>query len=226
MKQDDYIIEAHFIRDSFIDGQAKYYDKNGNVVSLVDYKKGIKNGPAVNFYDNGIKKDSMNYTNGLLNGELWEYDSLGHLEKVVTYYYGLLVGHSTTYYFNQPHEYYYNDLNGDIIFYCEYDSLGKCLVGKFEPRPRLDRILDDNRKPALRLFLYFIKPPNLSTTYSLGIATEKNETIQEYQIKTDRLFFDTVLQSLPKNEHYFISTHIENKKDSINQVFINQLKWE
>lgn len=86
-------------------GIAKEYDKNGNVITLMEYKKGyliskekvnrynydsLMQGKWVEFYANGNLKSEGNYTTGIKNGYFKEYDFDGNLLSVVKYVNGVL----------------------------------------------------------------------------------------------------------------------------------------
>jgi hypothetical protein len=221
----NYFVEAHFIDSNKIDGLAKYYDENGSLLSVANYENDLKAGPAINFYSNGMKKDSMFFTGGLRNGEAFIYDSLGHLERMTTYYYGISVGNNILYSSGRLKEYFFNDFNSNTLFSCEYDSSGKCLMGGFGLKPITNIIKDDDGKSVMTLFLYLPKPPNLSTIYHIGLANENNEKKSETIIKDNRLFLDTALYEPGKGLHYYISTHIENANGSTDKMFIHELKW-
>ena len=223
-KEGNDIIEANFINDTIIDGVAKYY-RNENLISVVTYRYDSKFGPAINFYDNGKKKDSMNYINGLLNGNVFHYNIDGKVDRVVSYYYGLLAGDNSLYSSGRPVEYSYRDFNSNILFACSYDSLGRCKVGKFGIKAIINTILDDDDAPAAKVFLYLVKPPNLNTTYQIGLINDKNEIKKQSLLRNDRLFLDTILYRPESGWNYCISTHFENQADSINKLFIERLEW-
>ncbi|HYJ64253.1 MAG TPA: hypothetical protein VEV62_10950, partial [Parafilimonas sp.] len=86
------LVEARFIDDTLIDGTAKFFDMNGNIESKANFLRGLKNGYAVNYYKNGVMKDSMYYINNLLNGFFYSFDSLGVLLFKGNYFHGLSVG--------------------------------------------------------------------------------------------------------------------------------------
>ena len=224
-KQGAYFIEAKFKGDKIIDGIAKYYDQEGHLISTAYYKDDLKNGPAHNFYLNGKIKDSMFYINGLINGNTFNYDSFGRLNKTESYYYGIPIGHNIFYHFDKPFEYFFNDFNANTIFSCKYDSLGKCIIGKSIFNPITDIVENDEGKHVMRLFLYFPKPPNLSILYQFGLVNDKNQIMGEYFLNSDRLFLDSILYQPENGWHYYISTHIETKGDSLNKVFFYDLKW-
>ena len=62
------IIESNFINDCLPDGVSKYYDLDGRLESIITFSKGLKNGSAINYYDNGTIHDSSFYQMGTKNG--------------------------------------------------------------------------------------------------------------------------------------------------------------
>ena len=86
-------------------GIAKEYDKKGNVITLMEYKKGyliskervnrytydsLMQGKWVTFHPNGNIQSESNYSAGIKNGYFKEYDKDGNLLSVVKYVNGIL----------------------------------------------------------------------------------------------------------------------------------------
>ncbi len=86
--------------DGLENGLAREFDENGNVIQLIQYKKGyVVNRERINrydanhlphgkwkwFYDDGSLKMEGNFNHGLKNGYFKEYDRDGNLISVVKY---------------------------------------------------------------------------------------------------------------------------------------------
>jgi len=68
-----------------LNGYARYYDDNSNLVSIASYKNNILHGMWLEYYNNGIIKYSVNYIFGLKDGsELWYYDN-GNIKSETVY---------------------------------------------------------------------------------------------------------------------------------------------
>jgi antitoxin component YwqK of YwqJK toxin-antitoxin module len=88
------------------EGYSKEYDKNGNVITLMEYNndflvsrekinrtdnKGLKQGNWLEFYPDGKKKTEKFYRDDLLHGYYKEYDSEGNLVLTMLYDNGAIV---------------------------------------------------------------------------------------------------------------------------------------
>ena len=59
-----------------IDGYAKYWDIEGNLINVVNYSNGVLHGSWEEFYSNGKIKYTLNYQYGLKDGyERWYYNN-------------------------------------------------------------------------------------------------------------------------------------------------------
>lgn len=222
----DYFIGAAFIDETQIDGIARYYDGNNKLLSTAEYKNGIKYGPAINFYESGMKRDSVFYRDGLPNGKAFSYDSLGNKKGMSSYYYGVVVGDNILYSNGKPREYFFTDFHSTNLFSCYYDSAGRYRMGKSTLAATTNLTAGDSGEVKLNVFFYLPQPPNLTTTFSLGLMDAKNTKRNESLIRiNNRFFIDTILSQPEKGYKYYISTHIQNIKDSINKVIINELTW-
>ena len=59
-----------------IDGYAKYWDIEGNLINVVNYSNGVLHGSWQEYYPNGKIKYTLNYQYGLKDGyERWYYNN-------------------------------------------------------------------------------------------------------------------------------------------------------
>ena len=59
-----------------IDGYAKYWDIEGNLINVVNYSNGVLHGSWEEYYSNGKIKYTLNYQYGLKDGyERWYYNN-------------------------------------------------------------------------------------------------------------------------------------------------------
>lgn len=224
-----FIIEARFIDSSTIDGTAKYYDERNTLISIINYKNGIKDGFATNYYPNHILKDSTIFTSGLKNGFSYYYDSLGNLVSKQFNFYGCKAGDNIFYSSNKLYKYSFVDLNKDFLVQCTYDPSGKCKLDSFSIPDIVMSISGKNKGDIMEdslmdFLIYFPKPPNLSITTTMGLINDKNQTKDEIKLNDDRLFLDTGVVMPPNDWYYYISRHVESKKDSINKLYIETFK--
>ena len=88
------------------EGLSKEYDKNGNVITLMEYSndflvsrqkinrtdsEGLRQGEWIDFYPNGAKKTEKNYKDDQLHGYYKEYDQRGVLVMTMLYDNGSIV---------------------------------------------------------------------------------------------------------------------------------------
>jgi|SRR6185312_8937841 len=199
------IVEAKFIKDSLIDGEAKFYDLDGKINSKANYTMGIKNGVALTYYGNGKTKDSSNYTNNLLNGNVFIFDKNGSLVSRTTYYYGLNVGDNFLYYHNNIYEYSFDDFVHKELLKCKYDSVGNCKYLFFDVRPVITTVYSSITDSANSFFLFFPHPPDFVISYNMGLINDKGVKEKEFVLNSDRIFVDTVFTFPPQGWKYFIS---------------------
>ncbi len=220
----NHFVEASFINDSIIDGIARYYNLSDNLSKKVMFKNGKREGAAIGYYPNGKIKDSSNFTNGLLNGYAFAYDKSGYLIMSNFFYYGILMGPHYLYDSQKLTEYSFTDFDKNTLVYTKYDSTGKCIQYEYKAKPILTQRLDDKRNPVLGVFFYFLMPAKFNCAYTMGFTNDMEETKNEVKINSNRIFIDTILPYPEKDWSYFLSTHLENIKDSINKVYMDVLK--
>ena len=63
-----------------------FYD-SGHILSLVEYKSGIRNGKCIYYYENGQIQSESLYKNGKLTGEYKSYYQSGELRELGQYKY-------------------------------------------------------------------------------------------------------------------------------------------
>ena len=139
-------------------------------------------------------------------------------------YYGLGVGDRLYFKFGKLFSYNFSDFNQNNLIDCDYDTSEKCKLRKYKAYAILTSRINGQSDSALGVFLLFPKPPKLKITQTLGLKNAKDETISKCLIPDNRLFLDTILSYPDRGCHYFISTHIEDLKDSIDKVIIQMLE--
>lgn len=72
------------LRQSWNDGVWKYFDEDGNLYSLVNYKDGMLNGESSRLYANGYKRTYI-YKNNIKNGESVYSDNESRLIQICYY---------------------------------------------------------------------------------------------------------------------------------------------
>jgi hypothetical protein len=226
MNVGSYTIEAQFLNDSVIDGEAKTYDSLNNLIEVSSYKNGVKDGLDIEYDSSGRIKDSTYYTNGILNGPSYIFDSTGKILFGKYNYYGLPVGHYYSYSLGKLKRYSFFNFERNNLVLCEYDTLNKSRLLKFISEPILTETQNSEGRQQLNLFLYLPAPPGMKTIYKIGLENERHETRDEIAINHNRLFLDTLLPYPATGWHYYVSTQIESKKDSINRIYFQELRTE
>lgn len=210
----DYWVEANFIMDSIIDGEAKTYDIKGKLVSIINYSRGVKNGVYLNFHSNGKIYDSINFLNGLENGLHYVYDSSGKIGYIDFYLSGHQLGPEIFYKHGIISAFYFISFEKFEIFNALYDVFGilSTQKGHFINASIYQTNLNDT--PAKGIFSYFIYPPTLNISYELisrDSLTEKEIIIRQF---TNQVFIDTVIEKEKNNSIYCIKGIL---KDSLNK---------
>src|SRR5690349_12811701 len=77
LQDGDFYVLADTSELGLVEGPATFYNEVDKPVKRVNYSEGIKNGPSVNYYDNGRVKDSVSYVNGREIGFWYRFDSTG-----------------------------------------------------------------------------------------------------------------------------------------------------
>ena len=95
--------------DGTKDGEWRYFNDNGNIETITNYKKGVQDGPTFEYHENGKIWETYCYENGKREGAFRVYSDKGTLIE-------------TGYYLNDK-------LHGKFI--CYYESGEVELVGEF-----------------------------------------------------------------------------------------------
>ncbi len=219
------IVEAKFINDSVIDGEAKFYNQSGALENKGYFSKGLKNGYWISYHRNGKVKDSINYSNDLLNGGAFGYNENGILLRRSTYYFGLNVGGNFLYEEGKVYEYFFNNFEKKELVNCKYDSLGSCTYFYFNAKPMVKKIYTSLNDSAINLFLYFPQPPDFEVIYQMGLINSLQTKKEVSQLNSNRIFIDTILPIAPKDWNYYLSIDYKNiSNDSTVNVLFQKLE--
>lgn len=218
-------VEAFFINDSIIEGEASYYDEMGQLERKTMFKKGKKEGVALEYYSNGQVRDSVNYCYDLKNGPHYVFDSLKKFVYQDYYFFGKLIGGKTRFKNGFVDNFTFSNFENTTLFYCTYDSIGS--INRFggeviNAYPFSSKL---NGFQAIGVFSYLIYPPTVNVTYSLGITNEKNGDQKEIMsLDRETPFIDTVLPSLNHNWNYYISANYNDSLNKFHKYFMTVLK--
>ncbi|MCQ2350997.1 MAG: toxin-antitoxin system YwqK family antitoxin [Paludibacteraceae bacterium] len=81
------------------DGVWKFYStKDGHTIMLITYNNGVKDGQYIEYFDNGVVLDSMNYSADKIEGERTKYFKNGQKLAVMNYKAGVADGHYVSYF--------------------------------------------------------------------------------------------------------------------------------
>lgn len=197
-----FLVEGDFVNDTIMNGEMKYFDSMGNLVSKIYYKRGVKNGPAINFYKNGIKYDSVSYSGDLENGFHYIYDSTGKLSYVDFYVKGNNLGPQMYFVKGKIEKYYFNNFENQTLYYTFYDTSGNITKQTGELNFTNHFAVTVNNKPFLGFFAYFLRPPKLHLSYSLFLKDSiSNKDSLIIQFDNMKIYVDTVF-GLPTDNRY------------------------
>ena len=88
-----------------LNGYARYYDDQSNLISIASYKNNILHGMWLEYYTNGKTKYSVKYNFGIKDGsELWYYEN-GNIKSETVYKMGKVVFETLRW-----------DTNGNILY--------------------------------------------------------------------------------------------------------------
>ena len=74
-----------------IDGKAKYWNNNGDLINVVNYRNNLFHGDWIDYYSNGNIQHVTTYAYGHKNGEeIWYYKS-GQIKSKVVYNYDEII---------------------------------------------------------------------------------------------------------------------------------------
>lgn len=219
-------VYANFLHDSIIDGEAKYYDKSGNLLAINNFKKGIREGAALQFFPNGKLSDSLTLINGVEHGYDYSYQYNGDIKWKQFYYHGLKVGDRYYYTDNIVRKYIYQDFNRQIIAECAFDSLGKCLKIQYTCNPAMIDVIRDDNKSILNIFAYLPRPDMFEVEHRLCLIDNKNKIQGQSVINPGKPFLDTSLNYPEQGWKYAIYSYVNRPKDSLYKLFIDELRIE
>jgi hypothetical protein len=186
--------------------------------SVAELKNGVREGSMVNYFPNGMTRDSETYSSDKVNGRVFHYDSLGVLESEEYAYFGVTVGPRILYQQGKVSTYSFVDFNRTMLVECKYDTGGRCRsVSTFDANPVMTNAWLRDR-PVKELSLYLPRPPRFTITHKLGISYSGDKADELTEIKSNNVYWDTILPVLPPGRNYYVSSHLYDKNDSINQL--------
>ena len=129
---------------SQVDSIVTYYD-NGNIQSVIHYKKGVRDGDAIFYRENGKLKQKLSYFNGKVNGLVRNYDENGVLREMFSIENGKMDG--PTSYFDSTGTYvkdiFYTrgklDVEEELLTYSKYDNVLKEKEGSNDKNSNMNR---------------------------------------------------------------------------------------
>ena len=223
-KVGDYWVEANFNEYDNIEGVARYYNSTGQLVTISNLKNGSREGATINYFLNGKVKDSILFTDDKQNGFLFHYDSSGRLTYMDYAYYGIKAGPQVFYEKGKPVRYFFADFNKTDLFSSDYDSSGRCRhISAFTTNPVISDFNDEGR-PVVEVSAYLPRPVGFEVTFKLGLIDENRKTNDLATITGNGIHWDTLLSVPPQGQSYYISSHLHDRQDSIDKLYIEELR--
>lgn len=219
---DSTIVMGAISEDTIFNGNMKFYNLNGMLLSECEYRDGILNGIRKEYFLNGHLSAVTNYSNGLLHGKARFYDKDGNLMEVRNFYYGLNVGESISLLNGRANKYTFYSLDFEPIFQLEYDPNHRREITSLEESyfffrrdtfSSLNSINYDAKKTSI--FLYLPSPPLYDFNYSLVYTDNKLKVISRIRsLKSDKPWIDFILEDYPVSQGKKLAIEL-NLKDSI-----------
>lgn len=215
---DGIVAKGRIIADTTFDGPIKFYDAKSNVlVEEGNYVNGKRSGTDIIYYKDGIIQSEAEFVDGKQNGYSFNYDSSGKLVQKSYNYYGLSVGGSGDYINDSIKEYYFYDLDDNVLVYLNYDSIkGRRLT---DIQPNLFFFHDSHYQhydshgtlhTSRNYFVYTPNPPKFDFRYSFVSVDSSFKVL-------------SVLNEISNNQPWSIIT-IDWKPDHPNQQLALRLK--
>src|ERR1700722_14986147 len=127
--------EGRISPDTVFDGPIKFYNaKTNRLIEEGNYVNGIKSGTDVIYNTNGTIGSKAGFADGKQNGYSFLFDTNGNLVQKTYNYYGLNVGASVNYINDSVKEYYFYDLDENVLVYLNYDSIKGKKIGEIQPK--------------------------------------------------------------------------------------------
>tara|TARA_R110002050_G_scaffold15392_3_gene47381 strand:- start:8921 stop:9589 length:669 start_codon:yes stop_codon:yes gene_type:complete len=176
--------------DGKIEGEMIFYDKEGNIKDVINYKNGSKEGEAKGFYTNGQLRIETNFKNNLQNGTSKEYYKNGGIESILKYKDGVKYGDLSYYYKEGSLKMKATSNNDTTVYYKEYSKEGEMIdfYRKVDIIPKLDTVtMGENFDIHVKIFgsIEDIKEVMYLNTY-IGIEDSEFITLEgikhEYEI--------------------------------------------
>jgi hypothetical protein len=223
INKNGFTLEGQISKDSILNGPILFYDSNNVMVAKISYVNSIKEGPSINYYPNGKEKDDIEFRQGKENGYHTVYDSAGNIAYRDYYFHGVQFGPLYFYQNNKCKEYYFTSFENETLLYLNYDSLSQTNQnGDDYFHMRVTNALQDD-KTKLYLFLYLLNPPSKSFNYNICIEDSLDNINNIRKMPSDKIFFQTYLDTLSNGNHYCISLNVYDSATRANHTYIKRI---
>jgi hypothetical protein len=218
-------IEAYFDKDNRINGEAKYFDAKGVLISFINYNNGVKNGISKNFFSTGKIMDSVYFINGFQNGYHYVYDSSGNLVYKDFYYNNHALGPQFFYKQNIIDRFVFNSFERKELYSSVYDSAGKFSNSRGDILNVNTFPVDSNGVKKLGLFTYLLNPPGMNIKYGLGIINNANNSDRKeiIEFNSSHIFIDTILSKNINGWSYFVYANLQLPHTGEKKYLINKI---
>jgi len=216
--------EGRITDDTTFDGVIKFYDgKTNQLIEVGNYVNGIKSGADIIYYKNGTIASKADFADGQQSGYSFNFDTSGKLVQKSNNYYGLNVGGSVNYINDSVKEFYFYDLDENILMYLDYDSIKGRRLGDIQPK--FFFFHESNYQPYDRhgvfhryksYFVYTPNPPKFDFKYSIvaiGSAYKILSVLNEISNKQPWSIVN--INWKPENPNQHVALRLE-VRDSIN----------
>lgn len=182
-------VEGNISDDTIYNGQIKFYSiKTNKLTRECNYKNGIENGECILYHSTGKIAFKYNLENGKVNGYAYAFDENGNLLSKDFHYYDIRTGSSDEYIKEKITNYYFYSLDGNLLFFIDYDSSQKKKITDlqsdyfFYHTTKYQEFTNSlNKNEQQEYFLYLPNPTGYNFRYSLVIIDNSFNVLSKIQ---------------------------------------------
>lgn len=227
MKMGAYYIEGEIINDSTLHGPIKYFNSDGILVSEISYLNNQKNGEAINYYSNGKIQDQTTFFYGKENGFHSVYDSFGKIEYKDYSFFGKKIGPKLYFENGNLNTYEFANFEGQSFMEFKYDSLMRVKEYKGDFINMSMKFIEiGGVSKKLSFFIYTPSPPKIGMFYRIIKQVNDGPFITVNKIPTTGIYYETILDILPKNQKYHITLDIYDSSSNTKSTMIRGIDFE
>lgn len=212
-------VVGNISKDTVFNGTILFFNKKTNeLISESNYVDGNLEGKSIDYYPNGKVSSIANYRDDKLHGEMILFDQTGNRIKKENFYYNIRVGESINYKDKNVSQYNFFSLDGDLLFYLNYDSIRNRKITEykksfffFHKRKYANFSSGPLTDSLTEVFLYMPSPPLFNFSYYLvriDSSFQKENVIQHLNNSEPWIVIDNLKVDLDEKFYYAIKLNI------------------